>query len=323
MNKKKYLRFCFFVLVFFAFFKMGNSQQEQLYTMFMYNKLGLNPGYAGYQEHPCFTGIYRNQWMGFEGAPETKLISFNAPLNNQRLGLGFMVSQHNIGISQRLTVDGMYSYRIPMGNGTLSLGVQASGRSHEVDYTNPLIRTVQNINIDPGVDLVKDSKFVVNFGAGAYYATDFFYLGISAPRLMNADIDFDGNELFVAREVRHFYAMSGFVIPLSYKLDFIPQVLVKYAEASPIDADINLMLSWRQKYSLGVSYRTGGATDDIAESIDFMASAKILRGLTLGLAYDVTLTDIANYSNGSLEVMMRYCIGEAGQPSEFVNPRYF
>lgn len=321
-NYKMIIRM-FLVLAATCLFSLAWGQQEQLYTMFMYNKLGLNPAYAGYKGTPCLTAIYRNQWMGFEGSPETKLLSFNAPLSNERLGLGFIVNQHSIGISKRLTFDGIYAYRIPMGKGTLSLAAQASGRNLEVDYTSPLIRAVQDLSIDPGVEQSRDNKFLLNFGAGIYYADDFFYAGISAPRLMDSDIDFDDNELFVAREVRHIYLMTGVVIPLTYKLDLIPQVLVKYAEASPMDFDLNASLSWRKKYTVGMTYRTGGATEDIAESIDLMASAKIARGLMLGVAYDFTLSEIRNYSSGSLEVVLSYCFGEARVVGEFINPRYF
>ncbi len=307
----------------FLFANPAQAQHEQLYTMFMYNKLGLNPAYAGYPDHACVTGIYRNQWMGFEGAPQTKLISFNAPLSDQRLGLGFNLTENTIGISKRLTFDGMYAYRIPIGPGTLSLAAQASIRNHQVDYTSASLKAVQSLNIDPGVEVSKESKILANFGAGAYYSTDFFYLGVSIPRLMTSDIDFDGNELFIAREVRHLYIMSGFVIPLNFKLDLIPQILLKYAEAAPFDVDVNASLSWRKKYTLGVSYRSGGATDDIAESIDFLASAKVARGLMMGVSYDITLSELRRYSSGSLEVVMRYCFGEAARAGEFVNPRYF
>jgi hypothetical protein len=99
--------------------------------------------------------------------------------------------------------------------------------------------------------------------------------------------------------------------------------LIKYAEAAPVDIDLNASFSWHKKYTIGATYRTGGATDDVAESIDFMASAKIARGLMLGVAYDFTLTEIKNYSSGSLEVVLSYCFGELKSQGEFINPRYF
>ena len=112
-----------------------SAQQQQLHTMFMYNKLLINPAYAGYHDHVCVSGIVREQWLGFQGAPKAQAISLNAPLSSQRIGLGLNLQRQSIGVSSATTVDGIYSYRIPMGKGFLSLGVQASGRFLEVDYS--------------------------------------------------------------------------------------------------------------------------------------------------------------------------------------------
>ena len=95
------------------------AQQEQQYTQFMYNKLGYNPAYAGSNNTACITGLYRNQWLGIEGAPQTQLLSFNAPIMNQRVGVGLNLNRHTIGITERWTVDGAYAYRLKMGRGFL------------------------------------------------------------------------------------------------------------------------------------------------------------------------------------------------------------
>ena len=86
-------------IILMCFVLQSDAQQQRLYTMFMFNKLGLNPGYAGYHEHGCLTAIYRNQWLGFEGAPETQVLSFHTPLGGKRIGLGFALSRETIGIS--------------------------------------------------------------------------------------------------------------------------------------------------------------------------------------------------------------------------------
>ena len=75
------------------------SQQEQLYTQFMYNKLGLNPAFAGNHEQVALSAIIRNQWIGFEGAPVTQSASLNAPLASQKIGLGLNLTRNTIGIS--------------------------------------------------------------------------------------------------------------------------------------------------------------------------------------------------------------------------------
>jgi len=299
------------------------AQQQPLHTMFMYNKLLINPAYAGYHDHVCASAIVREQWLGFVGAPKTQALSIHAPLSNQRLGVGFNIQHRSIGVSSSTTLDGIYDYRVPMGNGTLSLGVQASARFLNVDYSDPSVRAVQDISIDQGVEAIADSKFLANVGAGIYYSTPAFYVGLSSPRLMDSDIDFEVNNLFTAREQAHYYLMTGVALRLTHKMSFVPQVLVRYTDAAPVSVDLNLGIRWREDHSVGVTFRKGGVGNELLESVDVMASAKILRGLRLGAAYDFTLSELQRYSDGSIEVMLIYCFGEAAKPATFVNPRYF
>jgi type IX secretion system PorP/SprF family membrane protein len=299
------------------------GQQQRLYTMFMYNKLGLNPAYAGYHEHGALNAVYRSQWIGLEGAPESMLVSFHTPFGGKRIGFGMSLSRESIGISSQTTLDGIYAYKVPVGNGLLSLGAQASVRSMEVDYTDPSVLAIEDLAFDQGVDLTKDNRFVANFGAGIYLHTPKFYVGVSSPRMMKSDIDFEENNLFIAREERHWYGMTGVVMTLSPTVDLVPQVLARYSPAAPLNFDVNASLIWKRDYSFGFTYRTGGADGDIGDSVDFIASAKVARGLMLALAYDLTLSELNKYSNGSVEVMLRYIFHDTPRQGVFVDPRYF
>ena len=313
------------LLTWLLFFSLGKitAQQQPLHTMFMYNKLLVNPAYAGYHEHPCATAIVREQWLGFDGAPSSQAISLHGPLSSQRIGLGFNLQHRSIGVSSSTTFDGIYDYRIPMGNGTLSLGVQASARFLEVDYSDPAVKAVQDFSLNQGIEALSDSKFVANGGAGVYYSTPSFYLGVSSPRLVASDIDFEVNNLFTAKEQAHVYLMSGIAIDLTHRLSFVPQVMARYTEAAPWNVDLNLGLHWGEDHSVGVSFRKGGVDDRLLESVDVMGAIKVLRGLRIGAAYDITMSELQDYSNGSIEVMLMYCFGEPAGPSTFVNPRYF
>ena len=300
-----------------------SGQQQPLHTMFMFNKLLVNPAYAGYHEHPCATLHVREQWLGFDGAPETQSLSFHGPLSSQRIGIGFNLQRRSIGVSSATTFDGIYDYRVPLGKGTLSLGVEASARFLKVDYSDPKVKTVQDIHIDPGAESISDSKFLANVGAGLYYSSSKFYAGISSPRLMNSDIDFELNNLFVAREQPHYYFMTGIALPLDYRMSFVPQVMVRYTQGAPVSVDLNLGIRWYEDYSLAVTLRKGDDVDQFLESVDLIVSAKVIRGLRIGAAYDITLSELRRYSNGSIELMMMYCFGEPAKLSTFINPRYF
>jgi type IX secretion system PorP/SprF family membrane protein len=307
-----------------AFFAMTSfAQQEQQYTQFMYNKLAYNPGYAGSHETACITGIVRNQWLGLEGAPNTQLLSFNMPILNQRVGIGANLTRHTIGISQKLTLDGVYSYRIRMATGTLGLGLQASVRYFSNNFADSRLVSTLPMAMDPSIPSSVRSKYVPNFGAGAYFSNERFYLGVSVPRLLNNNIDFNEAGTILAEEKLHGYIMTGYLFDLSDNISFKPQALLKFATNSPFDADINGSFIFNKKYIAGLTYRLGGSsTSAVGESLDVMVGAQISNHLFFGLSYDITLSEVKDYSNGSIEAIVRYCIGKsAGE--DIVNPRFF
>ena len=299
------------------------AQQQPQNTQFMNNRLGYNPGFAGSQESPCITCIYRQQWLGLEGAPSLAIASFNMPLNNQRVGIGANLVRHSIGISTLYNADLAYSYRVRLGKGMLGLGVQTSLRTMEQDFGKTT--ATQPKAEDGSIPAGSRSKFLFNFGTGLYYSTEKFYLGVSAPRLLENNTDFADDELVISREVQHVYLMGGVSLPLNEMLALRPQALLKYANKAPVSFDANLSLVVQNRYILGATYRTGGnQVDGTGESVDILVSAQLTNNINFGVSYDITLSDIKDYSNGSIEASVRYCFGKtAGGDKEYVNPRFF
>lgn len=308
--------FSFAVLICFA-------QQEHQYTQFMYNKLSFNPGYAGSYDAPCLTGIYRNQWIGLEGAPKSLALTFDMPLLNKRVGAGLNLTSNTIGIQNKVTLDGVYAYRVRLGQGTLGIGVQGSIRYISNDYTDDRLQGTQDISSDGGIPVGEQNKYVPNFGAGLYYHTPTFYVGLSAPRFLKNNIDFnDLNGSVLSKEVEHLYLMAGLLIKLSENAKLQPQVLFKNAKNAPFDADLNLSLIFNEKYTIGATYRTGGDSPSFGESIDLLVSAYVTNHFMFGLSYDITLSDLKEYNSGSLEAVLRYCFGKS-EGEDIINPRFF
>jgi type IX secretion system PorP/SprF family membrane protein len=313
------------IILLFIFGIIGLSgvtgQQEQLYTQFMFNKLAINPAYAGNDDLFSITAIHRNQWSGFDGAPETQLLSLNAPVGN-RVGLGLNLARNTIGIAERLTIEGVYAYRFPVGPGNLSIGAQVSGRRLTVDYTDPRLFAINGLNEDQAIEMQRMDKNVINFGAGLYFNTDNFYVGASVPRLINADIDFD-NDILKSEEVLHVYFMTGFKLKLNPNLVLTPQMLFKAAENSPGDFDFNFSLCFKEIVTTGFTIRTGGSEDIVGESLDFILGIQASKNILFSFAYDYTLSDIKNYENGSLEFLLNYRFTSKKHKTEPTNPRYF
>ena len=298
------------------------GQQDALYTQFMYNKLGLNPAYAGNVDETTINIIHRDQWTGFDGAPQAQALSLNLPAFQESIAFGLNMNRESIGIQEKLTLEGNFAYRFNLSTGSISMGLSSSIRQFENDFTDPRLVAFEDIDLDPAISRNKETKSVFNAGAGIYYRTNTYYFGVSIPRLIRADIDFEvQGEL--SSEVRHLYVMTGAAFPLINDLKFTPQILFKLSENAPFDMDLNFGLDYKEKYYGALNIRTGGNNNSIAESIDVIFGFQLTDQLLLGVAYDYTLSDISRYENGSIEALLNYRFISKEKPVDIINPRFF
>ena len=314
-----------YLALFLLFLPMlAQAQQEVQYTQFMYNKQPLNPGYAGNQEAPTLQAVVRSQWLGIEGAPNTQVLTFSLPLANQRIGLGMNIARHTISIYENLTLDMAYAYRFPLGHGYLGLGVQGSLRSLAADFTDSRLLAIQQIDLDPSIPRVRQQKYIFNAGAGFYYEGEHFYLGVSVPRMLENNIDFaTPGDVEISKEIPHAFLMGGASFVLNDQMSLQPQILLKYVNNAPLDADINASLNILNKYLLGLTYRLGGSSvTGFGESLDIIIAAQLSPKLLFSVSYDLTLSDLKDFNSGSVEAMLRYSFGQ-GEAEEYVNPRFF
>ncbi len=289
----------------------ASAQQEGQFTQFMYNKMMFNPAAAGLGKQPVLSATMRSQWMGLEGAPETQLLSFETVLGaNSNVGIGANLFRQTIGISENFEFNTIYSYQIEMGIGYLRGGLQASVRLMRSDFSQ--VESIQPAESDPAIPLGIESKYVPNFGAGIYY-TDLkerVYVGFSVPRLLENNIDLSDEQGVISRELRHLYVMGGIKLPLGEGIEKAyvqPQVLLKYVEGAPFDADVNVNVFFAERFLAGLSYRIGGSkSSSLGESVSLLLGMDLTEKLTFGLSYDATLSELNSYNNGSIEGLLRY-----------------
>ena len=86
------------------------SQQDPLFSQYMFNMSYFNPGYVGSTDMICMSLANRQQWVGFPGAPSTSFFQANAPVKpfgiNSGVGLSFM--NDNVGFDNNLNITGYY-----------------------------------------------------------------------------------------------------------------------------------------------------------------------------------------------------------------------
>ncbi|WP_163401423.1 PorP/SprF family type IX secretion system membrane protein [Flavobacterium fluviatile] len=304
-NIKKVFTIISMLSVFCAF-----AQQEPQYTQYMYNTLTVNSAYAGSLGHLAITGIYRTQWVGIEGAPDTQSLTIDSPVG-KNVGLGLSIVSEEIGPSEEQYVDANFSYTIQSGEThQLSFGIKGGGRVLNIDwskgsYKDPDVQFRENIT----------NKFLPVLGAGLYWHGERDYIGLSVPNFMTKErYQYDDIAEDLINERIHVYLIGGIVFDLSAHTKFKPATMVKYVAGAPLIADFSANFMFNNAITLGASYRTG-------DSVSFLASLQITPQILVGYTYDYTTTELQNYNNGTHEIMLRFEL--ISRKKGLKSPRFF
>ena len=285
------------------------AQQDPQYTHYMYNTMSVNPGYAGQRDVLSATALYRNQWVGVDGAPKTLTFGIHGPLRNERLGLGLNVISDQLGPSKETSIDVNFSYTIPIGlvdDVKLSFGLKGGLHTLDTDwskgrYENPDNAFNQNVNLLSPI-----------LGSGLYLHSETWYLGLAVPNIL-ATKHYNDFQESLATERLHYYFIGGYVFDVSDDIKFKPAFLVKAVSGAPLIADVSLNALFNEKFTLGVAYRW----DD---SVSGLVGLQISEGLQIGYSYDLTTSNFNNYNSGTHELMLRFeLFGRRTQ----LSPRFF
>lgn len=286
------------------------AQQDAQYTNYMYNTITINPAYAGTRGVMSVFGLYRTQWVGLDGAPETSTASINSPIENSNLGIGLSFVNDKIGASNESSISVDLSYTIQTSSVyKLSFGVKGTANLLDVDYTKLNRYDI----IDPKFQNNIDNEFSPNVGAGAYFYSDKLYLGLSVPNFLETDF-YDDNASNTSLERMHFYLIGGYVFDLSPSIQFKPAFMCKSVVGSPLQVDLSANFLFNEKFVLGAAWRWDAA-------MSFMAGFQVSQGLYIGYAYDLETTKLANYNSGSHEIFLRFELFK--NKKRILSPRFF
>lgn len=290
------------------------SQQDAQYTQYMYNTISVNPGYAGSRGHMSVGLLHRSQWLGLDGAPVTQTFNFHTPIGYRGVGLGLSIVNDKIGPTSETYFDGDFSYTLQTSReGKLSFGLKAS--AHLLDIRFSELNQDPNGGVDPTLQADINNKFSPNFGAGIYYHTEHFYLGLSVPRFLQTS-HFDSSSQSTAQEQMNFYLITGYVFDLNPTLKFKPALLTKAVQGAPLQVDVSLNFMLNEKFIIGGAYRWSAAFSG-------MLGFQITEDLMIGMAYDKETTELGNtaFNDGSFEVLLRYDFIKTKE--NLKSPRFF
>jgi type IX secretion system PorP/SprF family membrane protein len=280
----------------------------------MYNMSVINPAYALSDTDLIQAGLlYRSQWVGSVGGPTTGTLFGHMSFTDRMQGgvsvvhdeIGDVVSETNFYLD--------YAYVLPVGKTTaLSFGIKAGFTSFSTDfsgfvYSDPLPDPSFAENI---------SSIFPNVGLGAFLFGENYYVGLSAPNILQSEHLKDESGVFSsAREELHLYLTAGYVIPLNDKLKFKPAFLANSVVNAPISLDVTANLLFNDKIEAGVAY---GFENEIQGLVNF----KVNSFLRIGYAYDYLFSNLGRFNNGSHEVMILMDLSKTSNGYD-KSPRFF
>jgi type IX secretion system PorP/SprF family membrane protein len=262
----------------------------------MFNKLLVNPAYAGSKEVMTIDVLDRRQWVNIEGAPNTLTISAHTALKNKKVGLGVYIYRDVLGATSTQSLMATYAYRIYMERSSLAFGLQFGFDYFDVNWGE----FVQK-NPDPVFDPQNVRRITPDANFGIYYQSHVFYLGISSKQLLAnefSNIIGDGKSTF-NKLTQHFYVMGGYALPIKDKIVFRPSIMAKYTPHTPLQLDFNTSILFGNVFWIGASYRT-------AKAITLLTEFKIAERIKLGYSYDLYLNELQPFNYGSHEIRIGF-----------------
>lgn len=292
----------------------GNAQQNPMYTQYMYNMSLINPAYAiddlGLLK---IGGIYRNQWAGIEGAPETASFFAHTGLS-ERVEAGISIVHDEIGeVVKENNIFADVAYVLPVSENTkLSFGVKAGVTFFDADLS-----ALDAINDnDPALQNI--SEVFPNFGVGTYLFGENYYVGLSAPNIFTAKhIENESGLAQLGEENIHYFLTGGYVFDLNENVKLKPAFMMRAVQGAPLSVDLTANVLLYNRFEAGLSYRVGSA-------VMGLVNFRVTPELRIGYAYDYITSNLGEFNDGTHEIMVLFDLDLLGLSKGYnKSPRFF
>ncbi len=263
------------------------SQQTPTFSEYNYNPFIINSAYAGLTQNTEIAISNSGYFNEFDGSPRSFTLSGQGQINRGKVGLGAGIIRDQIGVTTSTSFFGAYSYKIffdfesnrPYWQhyypGVLSFGITAG------------IQQFQDNLLELGI--MDDPNFSQNInatiptvGLGFLFNHASFYVGASVPNVLGEALASDDN-LNLSNPIYGYFGYR-FFNNIFEDIMIKPNVLLKYENGAPLQADINLATSFKNKFEIGTGYRT-------SSSINFLVGTYLFDSVRFIYNYNMAFND--------------------------------
>ncbi|MFT6923369.1 MAG: type IX secretion system PorP/SprF family membrane protein [Crocinitomicaceae bacterium] len=286
----------------------ANAQQNAQFTQYLDNMLYYNPGYAGSRGQMNITGTFRQQWVGFKGAPSTQSLSLHTPLKYESTSVGLTVLNDLVGPINQTWINGSaaYAFRFKRNEAKLSFGVNGG-----INLINGDLTQLNVVDQDDPLAENYVNEIKPNIGAGIYFHSKKWFAGVSSPQLIENTSSLTNLGL---NTQRHYYLSFGGYFQVNRMLKIRPSTLVKVTDNAPLAADMSLAFMFYDQLWVGANYR-------LTESAGVFVQVQVNNQFKLGYAFDLSTSELIRQNFGTHELLLSYDF--KFKKKSISSPRYF
>ncbi len=274
------------------------AQQTAQYTQNVFNMFAINPAVAGSKDCIDVRLGYRQQWVGFPGAPTTGWATINSVLKPKhkgfkanRHGIGAFVESDNTGPLGYTTLQLAYAYHLQLRQDVfLSMGFFAGLQQEKLSLGDV---TAGNNN-DPALAHNGSALVYPIITPGLWLYGKSSWAGLSIQQLLGNRVKDIGLD---TRLTNHYIVSAGHRYRIDRKFSITPNALLKLSPGSPMAMDLNAMLEYRRRLGIGVSYRN-------QDAVAFMIKLPFLKYFSLGYSYDITTSKLRAGASNTHEIIL-------------------
>ncbi len=288
-----------FILLFLASSFCVFSQQDIQFSQYIFAPTYINAANVGAHKGVDASLFYKDQFRGLQSGPKVSAFHCGAPFRYHQMGGGIAVRKTIFGASALTTVHGLYSYKLNVFGGMLSFGLQLGLARYRINFSELIIKD-QGDRIMAG----KNNVTTPDIGAGLQLSSEQYYLGVSLNHINQGSLGLGDSERSSAELRRHLYIIGAWKQALNEYLDWKPSFLLKRVDNVPIQFDLTNIISYKDQFWLGASFRTNMEVAFQAGMNLKLVYNRIRPNLLIGYAYEYPFGDLQEIVKNTQEIFL-------------------
>jgi type IX secretion system PorP/SprF family membrane protein len=277
------------------------AQQDPIVSQYMHLPVLFNAASAGSTEKVNVGLVFRRQWASMKNAPQVEAFTGDMPFHYGSMGLGVNVLQESVVAENKLTMQLVYAYKINLGKGKISFGMNIGAIHYRFDASQIAIKDPDDKLLTMGAH----TSTKPDLGFGFYYSSSKWNLGISANHLLSHNLGYFDASVSQSSIRKQWYGYAKRHFKLNEKWDFDPSLLIRMLQPLSLgQIETNAMLVFKEELWLALGYRSQqAATFQVGFKVGKINQS--IHDIRLSYSYDAYFSEGANLFGPTHEIVLR------------------